>query len=58
MVSVKAMLFLFRMYPVAPGLGRTLAKDTSLAGYIIPAGVSMSDIVTSRNRHAQNIRFS
>ncbi|XP_041366875.1 cytochrome P450 302a1, mitochondrial-like [Gigantopelta aegis] len=30
-----------RMYPVAPGLGRTLAKDTSFQGYSIPAGTNV-----------------
>ncbi|PVD33829.1 hypothetical protein C0Q70_05090 [Pomacea canaliculata] len=31
---------LCRMYPVAPGLGRTLQSDAVIAGYHVPAGVN------------------
>ena len=31
----------FRMFPVAPGNGRTLDQDIVLSGYHVPAGVSL-----------------
>ncbi|KAL8590834.1 hypothetical protein ACOMHN_052185 [Nucella lapillus] len=31
-----------RMYPVAPGLGRTLKKDAVLGGYHVPAGTNVA----------------
>lgn len=43
-----------RLYPVAPFIGRFLAKDALIGGYEIPKGVSRKSKKKNRNSYSHN----